>query len=241
PDALSDNACLQCHQSIKANLSAHTHHSADSVGSRCYDCHMPHTSFGLMRATRSHQISVPTVKESVNVGRPNACNLCHLDKPLSWTAEKLHAWYGQPVPDLSSDDKEIATGVKWLVTGDAGMRALVSWSMGWAPAQKASGSDWLAPYLIVTLIDPYAAVRFVAGKSLQTLSPYKNFKFVYTASRPETKALTAKTYQEWLELQRGKILNFSSATLIDSSGRIKPEPYQRLLLRRDNRMVFLIE
>ena len=70
-------------------------------GSRCYNCHMPHTTFGLLRAMRSHQVSSPNVRESLDYGRPNACNLCHLDETLSWTADKLHAWYQQPVPELS--------------------------------------------------------------------------------------------------------------------------------------------
>ena len=35
---------------------------------------------------RSHQVSSPSVAESLPpVGRPNACNLCHLDRTLAWT------------------------------------------------------------------------------------------------------------------------------------------------------------
>ena len=52
----------------------------------CYNCHMPYTSYGLLKALRSHQITGPSVTTSVQTGRPNACNACHLDKPLGWTA-----------------------------------------------------------------------------------------------------------------------------------------------------------
>jgi hypothetical protein len=89
PKMDSDAACLQCHQTMATNITAHTHHDKDSSGSRCYNCHMPRTTFGLLHAIRSHQVSSPMVKESTDYGRPNACNLCHLDQTLAWTAERL--------------------------------------------------------------------------------------------------------------------------------------------------------
>jgi hypothetical protein len=236
-----DHACVQCHQKIGANISAHTHHAADSPGSRCYDCHMPHTGFGLLRAVRSHQVSSPSVSETLHAGRPNACNLCHLDQPLAWTAERLHAWYDHALPALSSDDRNVAAGAKWLLKGDAGQRALVAWSMGWAPAQKASGRDWLAPYLAITLNDPYAAVRYVAWKSLQTLSGFEAFPFTYTADDATTFDAANRAYQHSLELRRGKTDAFASPLLLDPSGRFHADVYQRLLDERDNRRIYLVE
>src|SRR4029434_5840314 len=97
----SNLACLQCH--TKINVSQHTHHRTDSSGSSCYNCHMPHTVYGLMKAIRSHQIDSPNAANSLKTGRPNACNLCHLDKTLDWTARKLSEWYGQPAVDLSPE------------------------------------------------------------------------------------------------------------------------------------------
>ena len=195
----SDQACLQCHKEMAARLTTHTHHDADSAGSRCYNCHMPHTTFGLLHAMRSHQVSSPNVRESLDYGRPNACNLCHLDQTLSWTADKLHAWYEQPVPELSDDDKTISAAVQWLVKGDAGQRALLAWGMGWEPAQKISGRDWLYPYLIYSLLDPYAAVRFDAWKSLQTLPGFSDFKFTYTADADGTRRCCETKLREVVE------------------------------------------
>jgi hypothetical protein len=79
-------ACLQCHASLGTNLSSHTKHAAGSPGSSCYNCHMPYTTYGLLKTIRSHQISSPSVAASLQTGRPNACNLCHLDRTLAWTA-----------------------------------------------------------------------------------------------------------------------------------------------------------
>ena len=108
-----NQACLQCHSSFAAKLESHTHHRAESTGSLCYNCHMPFTTYGLLKAIRSHTITSPTVRSSLATGRPNACNLCHLDKSLGWTAQKLNGWYGQPGEgncDRSGEDLE-ADGV----------------------------------------------------------------------------------------------------------------------------------
>ncbi|PYI83446.1 MAG: C cytochrome precursor, partial [Verrucomicrobia bacterium] len=107
----SNTACVQCHQSFAQNLQQHTHHPAGSSGSLCYNCHMPYTSYGLLKALRSHQISNPSVKTSVQTGRPNACNLCHLDKTLAWTAQTLSAWYQIPQANLASDAHTVAASI----------------------------------------------------------------------------------------------------------------------------------
>ena len=96
---------------------------------------MPPTSYALLKAIRSHQISSPTVAASLETGRPNACNQCHLDKTLDWTAENLQKWYGVPKPKLSKEEKTVAASVLWTLKGDAGQRALMAWSLGWEPGQ----------------------------------------------------------------------------------------------------------
>ncbi len=56
---------------------------------RGYNVHMPHTLYGLLKAERRLEIDSPTVAAGVYAGRPNACNLCHLDQTLAWAAERL--------------------------------------------------------------------------------------------------------------------------------------------------------
>ncbi len=241
PEMESDQACLQCHREMEPRLTSHTHHEADSSGSRCYNCHMPHTTFGLLHAMRSHQISSPNVRESIEHGRPNACNLCHLDQTLSWTANKLHDWYKQPVPELSADDKTISAAVQWLVKGDAGQRALLAWGMGWEPAQKISGRDWLYPYLSYTLLDPYAAVRFDAWKSLQTLPGFADFKFTYTAEADALGAAVKQSYQKWWDELRPANPSFDPKTALDSEGRFQQDVFSRLRRERDETPIVLAE
>ena len=147
-DGMDDNGgCVQCHQPLEANLTTHTRHDADSTGSTCYNCHMPYTSYGLLKAVRSHTISSPSVTETVELGRPNACNLCHLDQTLGWTGEHLSEWYGAPPPELSEEEQTVAAALLWVMKGDAGERALAAWNLGWQPAQEASGTSWMVPHL----------------------------------------------------------------------------------------------
>ncbi|MGH7137268.1 MAG: cytochrome c3 family protein, partial [Pirellulales bacterium] len=147
----TNEACYQCHAGFRQTLERHTHHVADSSGSQCYNCHMPHTTYGLFKAIRSHQITSPNVATTLDTGRPNACNLCHLDRRISWTAETLTAWYGQPAVEIAEDQLSASAGVLWLLRGDAVQRALVAWAFGWPAARRASGEGWQAPLLAALL------------------------------------------------------------------------------------------
>ena len=170
----SNQACYQCHGAFQAKLSEHTHHSAHSSGSLCYNCHMPHTTYGLLKAIRSHQITSPTVKSSLETGRPNACNLCHLDRSLAWTAKNLRSWYQQPIPAIGTELPNAPAAVMWLLRGDAGQRALIAWHMGWSPAVQISETNWLVPYLAETLDDPYSAVRYIGQRSLKRIPGFEH-------------------------------------------------------------------
>jgi len=171
-----DSACVKCHPAIGAAVEKHTHHAAGSVGSRCYNCHMPYTVYGLLKAIRNHRIDSPTVTgKRGGDERPNACNLCHLDRSLQWTADKLAAWYGQPVPPGLDDTP---AGPAWLLGGDAILRAVAAWQYGWAGAQAATDVKKQVPFLVTALADPYSAVRYVAGRSLARIDAANRFDYV---------------------------------------------------------------
>jgi predicted CXXCH cytochrome family protein len=169
----TDNrACTQCHEQFRAEeaLAGHTRHPADSSGSQCYNCHMPFTTYGVLKAIRSHQVSSPRVSDDLATGRPNACNLCHLDQTLAWTAERLGEWFQHPVPKLPENATTTAHAVRLALSGDAGQRALITWHLSWPPALQISGTNWIPFVLGQLLDDPYAAVRCIAARSL-TLVP----------------------------------------------------------------------
>jgi predicted CXXCH cytochrome family protein len=92
-----DGLCLKCHDSYREAKArqAHTHHPAGSPGDRCMNCHMPRINEGLDVVVRTHTIFSPTKTVSIEKNGPNACNLCHLDKPINWTLGHLRDWYGK--------------------------------------------------------------------------------------------------------------------------------------------------
>ena len=239
PGMSGDRACLQCHPAIAADTARHTNHPAGSTGSSCYNCHMPYTSYGLLRALRSHTISSPTVAASVQTGRPNACNLCHLDKTLNWTAEYLARWYGTARIALSDPERNVAASLLWSLRGDAGQRALVAWSMGWHPAQRASQTTWLAPFLAILMDDPYDAVRFIAYRSLRSLPGMGAVAYDSIASTEQRAAGTAAALRIWEREAANRPT--SSQLLFDSTGTLQADAVAALLLQRNNRPVNLRE
>ena len=237
-----NDACLQCHQAEfpdAQSLESHTHHSAGSHGSVCYNCHMPHTSYALLKAIRSHQITSPSVDESVLYGRPNACNLCHLDKTLEWTGERLVEWYEIEPPVLPSDEAQIAASVLWVLKGNAAQRALMAWAFGWPAARSASGSDWTTPWVVNLLQDDYDAIRIIAARSLRTL-PQSTDLDVNPVSRDSAlKAACRDVLSRW---KRKEPNAAALPSLLINAGRgMDVRTIDRLLQERDNRPVTIFE
>ena len=235
-----DEACLQCHQDYAGDIEAHTHHPVSSSGSRCYNCHMPHTSYGLFKAIRAHRIGSPSVKESLMVGRPNACNLCHLDKTLDWTRLSLERWYAtpqEPIPD--GKWKERSAALLWLLEGDAGQRALIAWGLGWEPALEASGRHWIAPFLAYELADSYAAVRFIAARSLKGLPGYDGFPYEFVAPRPQRFQAMQAALGIWARGPRSA--RRESELFLRPNGSLDRQAVAKTILGRDQRAVNLAE
>jgi len=196
--AKTDEVCKSCHEAIARDITAHTHHAAESSGSDCYNCHMPQTTIGLLKAIRAHRVDSPNATTSATTGRPNACNLCHLDRSLESVGTTLSEWYGQAEftasrgttgPKPPAGGAEPSAAVDWLLRGDAVQRALVAWHMGWAPARQASDASWAVPYLAELLDDPYAAVRYIAGHSLNAHHGYEDIRFDYVADSKSRRAV----------------------------------------------------
>lgn len=240
-----NQSCTQCHHESEftETLQQHTHHLAASQGSRCINCHMPHTSYALLKAIRSHRIDEPNAETSSRTGRPNACNLCHLDRTLKWSSRFLSKWYQQPEVEMSEDEQHIAASVLWLLKGDAAQRVVTSWHLGWAPAQQASGRLWLVPFLAELLNDPYAAVRFVSYRSLRSLPGYEEFRYDFLADPSERMERSQQALELWpsKEAIRGRSAQNSAATLLNSEGEVNRSVFKRLLNQRDNRPVYLSE
>ena len=211
-DMNSNEACLQCHEDMREDIEAHTHHAAESSGSQCYNCHMPYTNYGLFKATRSHSITSPSVESIQHKTRPNACNLCHLDESLAWTSKHLANWYGQPAATLEEDERVTSAWALWALRGDAGQRVVAAWHPRWQQAQEAAGSEWTRIVLEELAKDPYSAVSYVAEASIKRLPN----------AAPATKEQRAKT----LGVAKGQSLAERIAEIIE---------------RRDNKPIASVE
>jgi len=242
-DRRSDQACLQCHESFAKNPEAHTHHAPSSVGSRCQNCHMPHTVYGLLKSIRSHWIDSPNAQTTQTTGRSNACNLCHLDKSLGWSADRLADWYGQPRPELSADEAKVAEGIRWSLSGDAQQRAMMAWHMGWAESKAAAGDEWMGFFLGHLLDDPYPAVRYLAGHSLARLSAERPFAYDFLDEPKERARMRKQTMDYWrgaAEDRRRKLAD-PEARLIGADGLLDEAELERLAKARDDRPMDLRE
>jgi hypothetical protein len=225
--------CVACHRSMSGPdaQAAHSRHADGSSGNRCMNCHMPYTSYGLLKATRSHTISSPSAHETLHAGRLNACNGCHLDRSLRWSAGWLQKWFGLAPPAIPAPHDDVAASVVAAVQGDPGQRALAAWAMGWSTAQTASGMGWQARYLAPMLNDDYDAIRFIAERSLRSLPDFANIHYDFLSEPESRRRVVAKVLRRFADSAAAS----SCAVCLD-------EPrYRQLEMHRDTRHLSLAE
>jgi hypothetical protein len=148
---------------------------------------MPFTSYALFKGIRAHRIDSPSAVRQAETGRPNACNLCHVDRTLGWTAQQLQGWYGQaPLPPGSV--RELDTALTSVVAGNAAERAVVAFALGRPEARQATGGRSQAALLALLLDDPYSAVRLVAHRALREQPGFESFDYDFLAPPDELRA-----------------------------------------------------
>jgi len=244
PGSHNNRACTQCHERLEDQqaLSRHTFHEVTSSGSVCYNCHMPHTTWGVMKAMRSHTVTSPHVAESLPpVNRPNACNLCHLDKTLAWTARQLHRQYGHSLPELPADHQSIAAAIVWALKGDAGLRAVLAWNLGWDAARETSGDGWMPPVLSLLMQDQYDVIRTNAHRSLRKIEGFADYQYDFLGPPGDRVRSSQKVMVIWSQRPRSDKRDDWETLVLDQEGNVRQEIFQRLLRKRDNRPVSLSE
>ncbi len=241
PSMAGDEACLQCHEDLRARIAEHTFHEPVSSGSRCMNCHMPYTSYALLAAVRMHLVDSPSASGRTTRERPNACNLCHLDRTLAWTAERLTEWYGAPAAGLSGDHEEVAAAVLWALRGDAAQRVTVAWHMGESWALEASGGSWVTPYLALLLDDPYSAIRLIAHRSLRQLRGAGSIPYDHLGPAEERRKARDAVLREWARTGVAERTTYRASTLIDELGQLSWDRAEELYAQRDDHPLILAE
>lgn len=167
--ARGNGMCVQCHEDARSTR--HSHHAPGSEGDQCVACHMPKTSYALFSGVRSHRIASPSTASDDPAEMPNACNLCHLDRPLAWTERMLGRWFGRPTGRVAADRQTSPEGLVLALRGNAAVRVVIADALAQEGARLATPPGFAAPLLEVLARDPYAAVRFVAARGLARATP----------------------------------------------------------------------
>jgi len=235
PGFAGDTACAECHGELVDSPVVHSKHPAGTAG--CYDCHLPYTTYGLLGAARAHRIDIPAPMDMEALGRPNACNLCHLDRSVGWAEAQMSRWRGGGPSNVVEGD-DVAAGPRWLLAGDAAVRAIAAWHLGWAPARTTANVDeWAPPLLSVLLTDPYAAVRAIAGRSAAVGPDWNASDYDFVGPPAARQAIAADLLTAWSKRRRGAAV---PGLLLGQDGVTDPRA-QTLLRERDDRPVTVVE
>jgi predicted CXXCH cytochrome family protein len=185
-----DAVCLKCHDKFQPapQRLAHTHHPAGSEGSRCLNCHMPRINEGLQDVVRTHMIYSPTRPDMIQANHPNACNLCHTDRPIDWTLGYLKQWYGRAYDDRQiADHYPARTGpvaLGWLKSDNPAVRIVAADALTRVRDRKA------LPELLDALDNPYLVNRQFAGMGVQRMLSVRlaDFGYRFYHTREERRA-----------------------------------------------------
>jgi hypothetical protein len=152
------DACVRCHGKYADEAVAQKHgaHPA-AAGVTCLDCHMPRIGQGLDEVVRSHRISSPSDPIMLSADQPNACNVCHIDRSIAWTAAQLGTKWRRSISLPQKRELEDAAGRAWLRSNNAPLRLVATQS--WASSPH--GRDALGG-LLDELDDPVAVNRMFA-------------------------------------------------------------------------------
>jgi hypothetical protein len=128
---------------------------------------MPRLNEGLQDVVRTHMIFSPTRADMIEAGHPNACNLCHTDKPIDWTLDRLGEWYGKHYDGAKVAAAYPGRGrpaaLVWLTGDDPAVRLVAAAALTRARDRRA------LPELLAALDDPYLVNRQFTAEGLEEM------------------------------------------------------------------------
>ena len=151
-------ACTHCHTALAEPAAATAHRGGGHATTTCLDCHMPRMVMGIDHMVRTHRISSPN-SEVMSEAGPNACNLCHLDRSITWTGEELARGWDMKVPvgdwtKSYTGGLDAPVGEVWLTSAQPAFRLLAAHAYARSPLGKS-----MLPRLYGGLADPLAYMR----------------------------------------------------------------------------------
>ena len=228
--------CLQCHRASIYDTKTHHFHkrmgekgeaikSTDGkvlfdvgTGAECVRCHMPERPYMGIDYRADHSFRLPRPDLSIKLGTPNACNRCHIDKPVQWSDQYITKWYGP------------------------GRRA----HYGTIIAEGRKGSPIAHEDLIALASDPlYPVIVRSTALSLLAAYPAKETTRAYESALMDAEALIRRTAVDHLNVSdRKRQTTLLSSMLYDPVKAVRMEAARRMTeisdpqLDRNQKMVF---
>ncbi len=228
--------CLQCHRASIYDTKTHHFHkrmgekgeaikSTDGkvlfdvgTGAECVRCHMPERPYMGIDYRADHSFRLPRPDLSIKLGTPNACNRCHIDKPVQWSDQYITKWYGP------------------------GRRA----HYGTIIAEGRKGSPIAHEDLIALASDPlYPVIVRSTALSLLAAYPAKETTRAYESALMDDEALIRRTAVDHLNVSdRKRQTTLLSSMLYDPVKAVRMEAARRMTeisdpqLDRNQKMVF---
>ena len=162
------------------------------------NCHMPRLNEGLQDVVRTHAIFSPTKPEMIEANHLNACSICHVEKPIDWTLERLKEWYGAAFSEekiaANYPHRRQSVVVGWLKSDNEAVRLAAT------DAMARSNDKSALPALIDVLDDPFLLNRQFARISLEKRFDIKleAFGYRFYMTPGERRAPLARIRQRFL-------------------------------------------
>jgi len=170
--------CAQCHLPARFDTAEHHRHPAGTSGAQCVSCHMPAVTYMGVDRRRDHAFSIPRPDVAAQIAAPDTCTSCHTDRPQSWAAQHINAWFGprrrdDPHPALAiAAGREGRPGADALLTAVATNRAhpaiLRATAISLLPMPPSQAT---AQAIGAALLDSEPLVRATALRKLEGLHP----------------------------------------------------------------------
>lgn len=173
PEKLGDRMCTDCHRELATvdGKARHAKHDLRDGNPSCVSCHMPKIVYGVLDAHPSHRIAIPEPARADELGQPDACTLCHVERTRRWAAEARARLWRKPVPALPSETKWSEVELR-LFAGDPIERVLAAHALTDHGAARGGHTALQRAMLLeVMQNDPYPAVRRFARDALADLAP----------------------------------------------------------------------
>lgn len=194
-----NGACLPCHAGKVNNPKEHTHHLAESEGSKCVSCHMPMTAFAQMNRS-DHSMLPPAPAATMAYKSPNACNLCHKDKDAQWADKFVRQWrtrdYQAPLLHRAGlieaarkrDWSKLPEMLAYIESKD---RSEI-FSASLIRLMRASADERIAPVLLGAIKDPSPLVRAAATEAISIRPSRESVQALVAATGDDTRLVRTR-------------------------------------------------